>query len=131
MLAATIVYIIDDDLDDQNFLIETIKEIEPSIECYTAINGVEGLKRLEANAVPFPSVIFLDLNMPRIDGRRFLIEIKKRPRFCSIPVIIYTTSSTPEDKDDMMQLGATDYITKQADFSLLKDNLQTIFSYVV
>lgn len=124
----TNVYIIDDDLDDQAFLIEAIKEIEPSIECYTAMNGQEGLNRLDVSAVPFPSLIFLDLNMPRIDGRKFLIEIKKRSKFCSIPVIIYTTSTNQKDRDEMMQLGAADYVIKQADFSLLKENLHAIFS---
>lgn len=131
MLNSTIIYIVDDDPDDQNFLIEAIKEIDLAIECYTAINGQEGLQRLERNAIPFPSVIFLDLNMPRIDGRKFLTAIKKHPKFNIIPVVIYSTSTNQKERDEMLQLGATDYIVKHADFFLLKENLLTIFSWLV
>ena len=131
MLNPSTIYIIDDDIDDQNFLIEAIKEIDPLVKCYTATNGQEGLNKLVTNAIPIPSIIFLDLNMPRIDGRKFLIEIKKIPQFQSIPVVIYTTSTNQKDKDEMQQLGATDYISKQADFWLLKENLLAIFSLIV
>jgi hypothetical protein len=50
----TITHIIDDDLDDQRFLIEAIKDIAPSIDCYTAVNGQEGLQKLETGSIPFP-----------------------------------------------------------------------------
>jgi CheY-like chemotaxis protein len=130
MNTTSIIYIIDDDSDDQEFLIEALKEIEPSIECYTAINGQEGLNRLETGAVAFPSMIFLDLNMPRIDGRKFLIAIKKHSKFRLIPVIIYTTSADQNDNDEMIQLGALDYLIKQPDFAALKENLSRIFLLV-
>jgi CheY-like chemotaxis protein len=106
-----------DDLEDQDFLIEAIKAIDLSIRCYTAMNGQEGLNILEANAVPFPSLIFLDLNMPRIDGRKFLKAIKRHPEFNTIPVIVYTTSDNEDDRHEVMDLGATDYLVKQSDFS--------------
>ena len=128
MLTNTIIYIVDDDVDDQNFLIEAIQDIDLSLECYTALNGQEGLRKLETGAVPFPSMIFLDLNMPRIDGHRFLATIKNHPRFKSIPVIIYTTSENPKDKDESQQLGALDYLVKQTDFARLKERLLRIFS---
>ena len=130
MNTTAIIYIIDDDLDDQDFLIEAIEEIDSSIECYTAMNGQEGLNKLEANAVPFPSLIFLDLNMPRIDGRKFLTVIKKLPRFKSIPVVIYTTSDNERDRYEVLKLGATDYLVKQSNFSLLKNNLALIISNI-
>jgi CheY-like chemotaxis protein len=130
MDSTTIIYIIDDDPDDQEFLIEAIKEIEPSIECYTAINGQEGLMRLETGAVPFPSLVFLDLNMPRTDGRKFLTAIKKHARFCSIPVVVYSTSDNDRDRYEVMELGATAYLVKHSDFALLKNNLATIILHV-
>ena len=130
MPATKTIFIIDDDSDDQYFLIEAIKEIDLSIECYTAMNGQEGWQRLETESIPQPSLIFLDLNMPRIDGRRFLTTIKNHPQYKSIPVIIYTTSTDLKDRDEMMQLGATDYLVKQPDFSTLKENLYAIFSVV-
>ena len=130
MLNPQIIYIIDDDLDDQFFLIEAIREVDTSVECYTAVNGQEALKTLEANTIPIPSLIFLDLNMPRIGGHKFLIEIKKLPRFKNIPVVIYSTSSNEKDKTEMLQLGAAKYLVKDADFSLLKQNLFELLSLV-
>lgn len=130
MNTTLIIYIIDDDLDDQGFLIEAIKDIDQTIECYTANNGHEGLKKLETNAIPFPSLIFLDLNMPRTNGRKFLTAIKQHPKFKSIPVVIYTTSDNGKDRYELMDLGAEDYLVKQSDFALLKTNMATIISRV-
>ncbi|HVG13532.1 MAG TPA: response regulator [Chitinophagaceae bacterium] len=127
MNTSLIIYIIDDDTDDQDFLIEAIKEIDASIECYSAMNGQEGLNKLETGAIPFPSLIFLDLNMPRIGGYKFLTAIKEHSKFKSIPVVIYTTSDNEKDRHEMLQLGAMDYVVKQASFSLLMENLHTIF----
>ena len=130
MNISNVVYIIDDDPDDQDFLIDAIKEIDPSINCYTALNGQEGLRKLETDAIPFPSAIFLDLNMPRINGRKFLTLIKEHPRFKSIPTIIYTTSENSKEREELQLLGASDYLVKQSDFVLLKENLVKIFSLV-
>ena len=126
-----VVFIIDDDPDDQDLLIEALTSIDSSIECFTALNGQDALTKLETKALPDPSLIFLDLNMPRVDGRRCLHELKKDPYFKSIPVVIYTTSSEEKDRDDMKQLGAMDYLVKQFDFSLLKKQLKQILPLIM
>ena len=131
MPESIVVFIIDDDPDDQDLLIEALMSIDPSIECFTALNGQEALTKLETRALPYPSLIFLDLNMPRVDGRRCLHELKKNPKFKSIPVVIYTTSSEEKDKDDMKQLGAMDYMVKQFNFSLLKKQLRQILPLIM
>lgn len=69
MTKPSIFYIID---DDQDYLIAALKEINPLNECFTALNGQEGLKNLEMHLIPIPSVIFLDMNMSGVNGRRFL-----------------------------------------------------------
>lgn len=130
MDATQIIYIIDDDLDDQVFLIEAIKEIDLSIECFTAMNGQEGLKKLDTRVVPHPSMIFLDINMPRMDGYKFLTAIKSHQQFMSVPVIVYTTSSNEKDRQEMMQLGAMDYIVKQPDFTALKETINQLFTTI-
>ncbi len=127
----TVFYIIDDDTDDQNFLIEALKELYPLIECFTAFNGQEGLKKLNSNDFPNPSLIFLDLNMPKISGRQFLYEIKNHPRLKHIPIIIYTTSSHQKDMDDLKKLGASDYLVKATDHMTLMEKLNTILPVVL
>lgn len=126
-----IAYIVDDDIDDQEFLIEALKEVDSSVTCFTALNGQEGLNKLVINVVPLPSIIFLDLNMPRINGRQFLHQLKSVTRFKYIPVIVYTTSSDQQDVDEMKQLGAADYLVKQFDSLVLKEALSSIFSTVL
>ena len=77
MTKPSIFYIIDDDRDDQDYLITALKEIDPDSECFTAFNGQEGLRKLEMGFIPIPSVIFVDLNMPRVNGKQFLLAMKK------------------------------------------------------
>ena len=64
------------------------------------------------NLVSLPDYVFLDINMPTMDGKACLKNLKRDQRFKSIPVIIYTTSTNKMDIDLCRQLGATDYIIK-------------------
>ena len=68
---------------------------------------------------PEPCLILLDLNMPRKDGRETLREIKADPALGDIPVVIFTTSSSEEDKVLTQNLGALTFITKPASFDEL------------
>lgn len=128
MLAPKVIYVIDDDPDDKAVLIRTLEKIDATIECFTAADGQEGLLKLDSGTIPIPNLIFLDLNMPRINGKKVLFELRNNPRFNFIPIIIYTTSSSQKDKDDAKQLGASDYLVKQIDTSDLKSILTGILS---
>ncbi len=128
MITPKVIYIIDDGPDDQALLIRALKKIDAAIECFTADNGQEGLLKLENGTISFPNLIFLDLNMPRINGKKVLFELKNNPLFNFIPVVIYTTSSSQKDKDDAKLLGASDYLVKQIDPSDLKSMLTGILS---
>jgi CheY-like chemotaxis protein len=75
-----------------------------------------------------PDIIFLDLNMPRMNGLEFLKAIKTHRSYKRIPVIIYTTSSNPEDIRKTKDLGATDFVTKPSDFDELYQKLITILN---
>ena len=104
--------IVDDDKDDRHFFIDSIRQINSSIECFTAMDGLEALQLLNDVSLPLPDFIFLDLRMPRYNGRRSLIEIKSSERLKHIPVIIYTTSTEVKDSDDLKGLGAVHFISK-------------------
>lgn len=64
-----------------------------------------------------PSVILLDLNMPRVDGREALKEIRSMPRFKDLPIIVFTTSREEKDIDFSRKNGANEFITKPPAFS--------------
>ncbi|MFY0253525.1 response regulator [Chitinophaga sp. 30R24] len=106
----TSVLLIDDDIDDRMIFGEVLKELAPDIIYHEAINGEDALTKLAQNLVP--DLIFLDLNMPRVDGKQFLAEIRQLDHLKHIPVIIYTTSSHESDKKETKELGASYFLTK-------------------
>jgi CheY-like chemotaxis protein len=73
-------------------------------------------------------MIFLDLNMPMMNGKEFLQELKKTESFGQIPVIIYTTSSRPEDREQSLQLGASDFLVKPNNYRSLCEQLKSILA---
>ena len=120
-------FLIDDDVDDQDIFILALEEVDPSIRCYTASDGVEALRKLNGEKDFRPDFIFLDLNMPRLNGRQCLEEIRKIDFLDAIPVVIYSTSSGQRDKTETKQLGAADYIVKPNTVSALADVLARFF----
>ena len=72
---------------------------------------------VDADRFPFPDIILLDLNMPRMDGREALKLIKNDDHLKSIPVIVLTTSKEEEEVARSYKLGANSYITKPVDFA--------------
>ena len=106
----TSVLLIDDDIDDRMIFGEVLKELAPDIIYHEAINGEDALIKLDNDLIP--DLIFLDLNMPRVDGKQFLAEIQRISHLKHIPVIIYSTSSHESDKKETRELGAVYFITK-------------------
>ena len=82
----------------------------------------------EADA-PMPGVILLDLNMPRMDGREALAEIKSDPELRKIPVVVLTTSKAEEDIVKTYDLGVNSFITKPVTFTALVEVMQTWSRY--
>jgi CheY-like chemotaxis protein len=122
------IMIIDDDLDDQVLLKEALHDLDISIKFQTATNGFIALELLHNNIKDLPDLVFLDLNMPRMNGRQLLAELKKHRELSALPVIIYTTSSDPKDISDTSRLGAVSFITKPTGFAELKLKLKPVLS---
>lgn len=116
------VILIDDDFDDQLLFEDAVNEVTTQVECLTARNGMEAIELLN-NTTPTPSLIFLDLNMPLMDGFEFLEYIKSVDQFKEIPVIIISTSNSPYDQKRSEALGAKIFFTKTSDFHDLKERL--------
>lgn len=124
------ILIIDDDPDDQEFLLEAIHELYPDAHNVIKSDGAAALEYIEHNPPP-PTLIFLDLNMPLVDGYEFLSKFKNRPRNNSSRIIIYTTSSHPNDMARTRELGADDFMTKVADLGVLKKRIRQVVEKVV
>ena len=120
-------FLIDDDIDDQEIFALVLKSINPSITCITANDGIEAVTKLTGEETFNPDYIFLDLNMPRMDGKQCLQEIRKISRLNGTPVIIYSTSSNQRDILETRALGANDYLEKQSSMTELKNKLAHFF----
>lgn len=104
----------DDDVDDQAFLTEMMRKVNPAIPIRNFMNGLEVVQFLEElpqNAL-LPSCIVLDLNMPVWDGMHTLKVIKEHPAYRAIPTFIFSTSTSTRDTALAESLGAVAYITK-------------------
>ncbi|HEY0768816.1 MAG TPA: response regulator [Sphingobacteriaceae bacterium] len=112
---ASLIMYVDDDSDDLIIFKELLQDINPAIKYLHAANGKEALEMLE-ELVILPDYIFLDINMPVMDGQTFLSKLRADRRFRSIPVIVYTTSTRPDDKKAFSNLGANDYIVKPSTY---------------
>jgi CheY-like chemotaxis protein len=122
------IFIADDDLDDLDIFCEAVAEIDPAIKTITASNGEEALKKLNHPLFPLPDFIFLDLNMPRLDGKKCLCEIKRNSRLNRIPVVIYTTSKLNNDMEEVQKLGAVHFVTKPSRLSDLRSVISSVLT---
>lgn len=118
---------IDDDEDDQEIFSSALAKAAANVELTAVDNARTALHQLSVKRIE-PDVIFLDLNMPEMNGQQFLSEIKKHDGLKNIPVIILTTSSHPATKEIVKDLGAKDFITKPELFNDLVQILKNVIS---
>lgn len=118
-------YLIDDDLDDQEFFLLALQEVNTSFHLMTSNNGVDALERLSKEKIA-PDVIFLDLNMPRLDGWECLKRLKAIDHLQTTPVVIYSTS----EPTHLAGKKAEFFVTKQPKISELVIKLKDIFSQI-
>ena len=119
-------YIVDDDKDDQNFLIEALTANDQNVKCFTSLNGKLAIYDLSTGINPLPDVIFLDLNMPKFNGKQFLAEIKRTPSLLHIPIVIYSTTSDKNEIVETLKLGAAYFMTKKSSTKELREALSII-----
>ncbi|MFT2090068.1 response regulator [Paraglaciecola sp. 2405UD69-4] len=126
----------DDDEDDRLLTKEALEESRVLNDLHCVEDGEELINYLrregkyaDTKQYPWPSLILLDLNMPRKDGREALKEIKADPNLKSIPVVILTTSQQEEDMVKGYGLGAASYITKPVNFEGLVNLMKALGKY--
>lgn len=117
----------DDDKDDQDIFKEAIKETDVPTEVTTVNDGKELIEHLKDKSTPNPDVIFVDINMPKKDGKEALREIKNDKDLKDIPTVMYTTSTNQRDIKDTFEAGADLYVPKPVSFAALVLILKKIF----
>ena len=119
----------EDDKVDAMTVKRAFKDLKVSNPLVHTINGEEALQYLKNNGHQKPSVILLDLNMPKMNGIEFLKVIKADDAFRSIPVIILTTSKEEQDKIESFKLSVAGYIIKSVDYKKFVDAIKVIDLY--
>src|SRR5437588_1351107 len=126
----------DDDADDRRLTEDALEESRLANDLRFVENGEELMAYLRREGryanpedAPRPGLILLDLNMPRMDGRTALKEIKEDPELRQIPITVLTTSKADEDIFRSYDLGVNSYIVKPVTFEALVDILQTLEKY--
>lgn len=116
----------DDDEDDRLFFTDAFDELKINTVVNTVNNGRELINFLNEPETVLPSIIFLDLNMPILNGIDCLKEIKQNEKYKDIAIAIYSTSSSEEDVENTFVLGANIYIKKPSNFNDLKKILSDV-----
>jgi CheY-like chemotaxis protein len=131
-----LILIADDDEDDRLFTKEAFDENFKEKEIRFVIDGVDLMdylrrknKYVDPITSPRPSIILLDLNMPKMDGREALREIKSDPDLRTIPVVILTTSKAEQDVLKTYDLGVNCFITKPVSYTTFVEVTRTIGHY--
>jgi CheY-like chemotaxis protein len=133
---AITILLADDDEDDRLMTRDALRDARLHNDLRFCIDGVDLLDYLhrrgrwtQPDAAPRPGLILLDLNMPRMDGREALGEIKKDPELRSIPVVVLTTSKAEEDIVRSYDLGVNSFITKPVTFLGLVEVMKVFSRY--
>lgn len=120
--------LIDDDADDQEIFCQALESVDQSINCSFANDGVEALEKLNADEAFIPHYIFIDMNMPRMNGRQCLGEIKKIDRLKNVELYMYSTAADPKTIAETKEMGAKEFIVKPSNFNDLTKKLTEIFN---
>lgn len=119
--------LVDDDQDDQEIFLMTLETINKNIQCFTANDGAEALLMLKEKEDLIPDYIFLDVNMPKMNGIDCLRSIKDFWHLKNTKIFMYSTTSENLVMEKSKALGALDFIIKPASPSTLKKILSQIF----
>ena len=123
------ILLIEDDIVDVMSVKRALKDINVTNPLYHVENGVEALEFLADKEKPRPTIILLDLNMPKMGGIEFLSIMKKDEAIKRIPVIILTTSKAEYDKVQTFNLGVAGYMIKPVDYQQFMEVIRAMCMY--
>jgi DNA-binding response OmpR family regulator len=118
--------LIDDDHDDHEFFLDALQEIDSSITCTAFFDGEQALRQLKNNGSEAPDLIILDTNMPKLNGKQILAELKRTPNLKEVPVVMYSTIFSDRDNLELTNLGAMHCLSKPSKFGEFRSSLKEI-----
>lgn len=121
--------LIDDDKDDCDIFCEAATQVS-ECKCHCVHNAVDALSMLDKTQ-KLPICIFLDINMPVMNGFTVLMHIKSNPKLANIPVIMYSTTRNEKEAEKCMDLGAHRFLRKTSDYRKLVNSLRDVKSELI
>ena len=123
-----VVLCIDNDPEDIDFFGDAVRAVDPSITYLSVLDGQGALHLLASiqDVQQLPKYIFLDVNMPQMDGKETLIEIRKIDRYHSVQIVMLSTGLNAKEFEEYKQLGANHFMSKGNSLQNLRDKLRTI-----
>ncbi len=115
--------LIEDDLDDQEIFLLCLQDVRPDVHCVVLNNGVDALTLLRADQQFIPEAIFLDVNMPMMNGLECLKRLKEIPQLSDSCIYIYSTTSEDRVIQESRELGADAYIIKPFGGDKIKEEI--------
>ncbi len=123
MIEKLTIFYADDDIDDLEFFRIIVKRISDTYEVLTYSDGYDLLEALN-NPHTDPFLLFLDINMPKINGFEVLKKLRECDKFLNLPVIMFSTTKDGPFIQKSMELGASYYVPKSARFEDLKQSIE-------
>lgn len=120
------IFIAEDDEDDLELFESAIREIKPDAQIIPAADGLCLFENFNNKTPPLPDIIFLDINMPKMNGYECLRRIREQPMLEHVPVVVLSTSTVKKDIDYMWEGGANCYIKKPNTFNEFKLVLKSV-----
>src|ERR1700737_751898 len=121
-----LIFIVDDDPDDRQIILDAFLENKAQIDYVFIENAETLLENLYSDDSDYPGLILLDLNMPGMLGLQALKEIRGNKKFSQIPIIVLTTSTLEQDRRISYELGASCFLKKPDSFNELIDITNSI-----
>ncbi|MCL2759245.1 MAG: response regulator [Treponema sp.] len=121
------ILVVDDSIIMRNIVKNTFATMKIPYDCLEAENGKQALRLLEANNV---TIVFLDWNMPGMDGMDFLKVVRAMPQYKDLPIVMVTSERGKFSVIEALQSGATDYIVKPVQEKVFKEKIQEILVLV-
>ncbi|MCJ7679113.1 MAG: response regulator [Candidatus Aminicenantes bacterium] len=123
------ILLVEDDVVDQMTVKRALKEIHVINRLIVANNGEEALSYLQNDKYDKPTLVLLDINMPKMNGIEFLKVVKEDDILKKIPVIVLMSSKEDSDRIDSFDLGVAGYMVKPVDYKQFVDVIRTIHMY--
>lgn len=124
------ILLIDDDIEDHEIFMDALKEIGPELTCFCTTDGEGVLKLLSEKTIAKPDILFIDLNMPKINGKQLLQKLKIITHLQDIPVVMYSTFFGESDIEEITRSGAAYYIIKPTRFADLCAALKNVIAKI-